>query len=62
MMMRAEPEAVNFSSVFNGFDTQSKLYPILIIILVLVNDLEEIFETQKFNSLTDFIDLDKMMT
>ena len=31
-------------------------------LLVLINDLEEMFQTKKFNALTDHIDLNRMMT
>jgi len=43
MMMRAEPEAINYSCALNGFDTSSKTL-VVILFLVLVNDLEDIFE------------------
>lgn len=61
MMMRAEPEAINYSCAFNGFDTSSKTL-VVILFLVLVNDLEDIFEAEKFKVLTEFIDLNRMMT
>lgn len=56
MIANTKPKGINLGGVFAGFDPSSK-YKVYLISEVVVNDIEDILNREKFEAVTEVLDL-----